>query len=186
MIQSLTLYQLSHCSMTSGICNRTTGPNVVCLLKLTLLFRLVCDPISFSIPLVPLLIASLISLSIPGTATSPNTWAAENIIIHEKTNNVGMRHEKTRPSLCISSVWSESMLSVWRMFGSLVTHWVYSEDSDSGWSSLCLAVTHFSWFCHIGIKHGFSCISICQVRKETLTWGQSPRFSTSPEGPGEH
>ena len=37
---------------------------------------------------------------------------------------------KTRISLGIRPVWSESSLSAWRKLGSLVTHWAHSEDSD--------------------------------------------------------
>ena len=31
---------------------------------------------------------------------------------------------------CIRPVWSESLLSAWRKFGSSATHWAHSEDSD--------------------------------------------------------
>ena len=42
--------------------------------------------------------------------------------------------EKTQISLRISSVWSESLISVWRKLGSSATHWVHSKDSDqTGW-----------------------------------------------------
>ena len=37
---------------------------------------------------------------------------------------------KTQTSLGIRPVWSEFLLSTWRGFGSLATHWVHSEDSD--------------------------------------------------------
>ena len=37
---------------------------------------------------------------------------------------------------------------------------------------------------NIGIKHGFTCINVCQVPREMLkTRGRRPRFSTTPEGP---
>ena len=37
---------------------------------------------------------------------------------------------KTRISLGIRPVWSESSLCAWRKFGALATHWTHSEDSD--------------------------------------------------------
>ena len=37
---------------------------------------------------------------------------------------------KTKISLGIRPVWSESLLSAWRKLGSLATHWAHSEDSD--------------------------------------------------------
>ena len=41
-----------------------------------------------------------------------------------------VRPAKTKISLGIYSVWSESSLPAWRKFGSLATHWAHSEDSD--------------------------------------------------------
>ena len=41
-----------------------------------------------------------------------------------------VRPAKTRISLGIHPVWSESLLSAWRKLGLLVAHWVHSEDSD--------------------------------------------------------
>ena len=49
---------------------------------------------------------------------------------HDKTNKVTVRPAKTRISLGIRPVWSESSLSAWRNLGSLATHWVHGEDSD--------------------------------------------------------
>ena len=41
---------------------------------------------------------------------------------------------KTKISLGICSVWSESSMSAWRNLGSLATHWVHCEDTDqTGW-----------------------------------------------------
>ena len=37
---------------------------------------------------------------------------------------------KSQISLGIRPVWSESLLSAWRKFRSLATHWTHSEDSD--------------------------------------------------------
>ena len=48
----------------------------------------------------------------------------------DKTNKVSVRPAKTRISLGIHPVWSESLLSAWRKLGSLATHWAHSEDSD--------------------------------------------------------
>ena len=56
---------------------------------------------------------------------------------------------KTRISLGIRPVWSESSLSAWRKLGSLATHLVHSEDSRSDWAdaladlSLRWAQSHF-------------------------------------------
>ena len=47
---------------------------------------------------------------------------------HDKTNKVSVRPAKTRISLGIRPVWSESSLSTWRKLGSLATHWAHSED----------------------------------------------------------
>ena len=41
-----------------------------------------------------------------------------------------VRPAKTQISLGIRPVWSESLLSIWRRFGSLDTHKAHSEDSD--------------------------------------------------------
>ena len=41
-----------------------------------------------------------------------------------------VRPTKTRISLGIRPVWSESLLSAWQHLGSLATHWAHSEDSD--------------------------------------------------------
>ena len=50
---------------------------------------------------------------------------------------------KTRISLGIRPVWSESLLSAWRKLGSLATHWAHSEDllrlgGCPGWSESSL------------------------------------------------
>ena len=49
---------------------------------------------------------------------------------HDNTNKVSVRPERTRISLGICPVWSESSLSAWRNFGPLATHWAHSRDSD--------------------------------------------------------
>ena len=49
---------------------------------------------------------------------------------HDKTSKMRVRPAKTRVSLGICPVWSESLLSTWRKLGSLATHWAHSEDSD--------------------------------------------------------
>ena len=49
---------------------------------------------------------------------------------HDKINKMTLRPAKTRISLGIRPVWSESSLSAWRKLGSLATHWVHSEDFD--------------------------------------------------------
>ena len=49
---------------------------------------------------------------------------------HDKTNKMACAPAKTRISLGICPVWSESWLTAWRKLGSLATHWVHSEDSD--------------------------------------------------------
>ena len=45
-----------------------------------------------------------------------------------KPTKVTVRPAKTRISLGIRPVWSESSLSPWRKLGSLATHWAHSED----------------------------------------------------------
>ena len=49
---------------------------------------------------------------------------------HEKTNKTTVYLTKTRISLGIRPLQSESSLSAWRKLGSLATHWAHSEDSD--------------------------------------------------------
>ena len=70
---------------------------------------------------------------------------------HDKTSNVAVRPAKTRISLGIRPVCSESSLSACRKLGSLATHWAHSEDW-SVWAdaqadlSLRWAHTHFVGF----------------------------------------
>ena len=45
-----------------------------------------------------------------------------------------VRPVKTQICLGIRPVWSESSLSAWRNFGSLVTHWVHSESLSLHWA----------------------------------------------------
>ena len=52
---------------------------------------------------------------------------------YDKTNKMSVRPAKTRISLGIRPVWSESLLSAWRNLGSLATHWVHSKDTDQTW-----------------------------------------------------
>ena len=47
---------------------------------------------------------------------------------HDKTNKMTVRPAKTRISLGICPVWSESSLSAWRKLWSLATHLVHRED----------------------------------------------------------
>ena len=53
---------------------------------------------------------------------------------------------KTRISLGIHSVWSESSLSAWRNLGSLATHWVHSKDYAQ--ADLSLQWAHRSFCCY--------------------------------------
>ena len=48
---------------------------------------------------------------------------------HDKTNKMSVRPAKTQISPGIRLVWSESLLSAWKL-GSLSTQWAHSEDSD--------------------------------------------------------
>ena len=68
---------------------------------------------------------------------------------------------KTRISLGIRQVWSESSLSAWRKFGYLATHWAHSEDSDQTgrMPESPLGAQSFCWFCHEA-AHLFSCINV--------------------------
>ena len=69
----------------------------------------------------------------------------------DKTNKMSVRSAKTRISLGIHLVWSESLLSAWRKLGFLATHWMHSEDC-SDWVdaqsdlSLCWAHSRFVGF----------------------------------------
>ena len=72
----------------------------------------------------------------------------------DKTNKMTVRPAKTKISLGICPVWSESLLSTGRKLGSLATHWAHSEDSDQtgrmpqAEPSLRWAHMPFCWFCH--------------------------------------
>ena len=93
---------------------------------------------------------------------------------HDKTNK--MCPTKTRISLGIHPVWSESSLSAWRKLGSLTTHWVYSEDW-SDWAdaqadlSLLWAHSHFVGFVVRHLK--FILLTLSDLRK---------RFEREPIG----
>ena len=65
-----------------------------------------------------------------------------------------VRPAKTRISLGICPVWSESLGVRMKKLGSLVAHWVQSEDSDqTGQMPRLIWVfvgrTSFCWFCHV-------------------------------------
>ena len=78
---------------------------------------------------------------------------------HDKTNKMSVRPTKTKISLGIRPVWSESSLSAWRKLESLATHWAHSEDwsdwtdaqADLGTHSLC-------WFCHVAAHFSVLCL----------------------------
>ena len=97
---------------------------------------------------------------------------------HDKNNKMSVRPAKTRISLGIRPVWSESLVSAWRKIWSWAAHSVHSEDSDpslwcpheerlgpelpiqctaktlirlggcQGWSVSSLDAQKFCWFCH--------------------------------------
>ena len=50
--------------------------------------------------------------------------------LRRKPTNWHVRPAKTKISLSIRPVWSESSLSAWRNIGSLATHWAHSECFD--------------------------------------------------------
>ena len=68
---------------------------------------------------------------------------------HDKTNKMtSVCPAKTRISLGIRPVWSESLLSAWRNIKSLATHWAHS--IRPVWSESSLgAHWSFCWFCHV-------------------------------------
>ena len=74
------------------------------------------------------------------------TWSSKCEPPHDKTNKMNVRPAKTRISLGIRPVWSESSLSAWRKLGSLTIHWAHSEDSDQTGLSLRWVHTHFVGF----------------------------------------
>ena len=53
---------------------------------------------------------------------------------------------RLRSAMGTGSVWSESLLSVWRSFGYLATHKTHNQDSDH--LSPCWVHRSFCWFCH--------------------------------------
>ena len=62
-----------------------------------------------------------------------------------------VRQAKTKISLGICPVWSESSLSAWRKLGSLATHWVHNED----WSHWADAQADLSLLCPLCHFVGF-------------------------------
>ena len=72
--------------------------------------------------------------------TNIQTWYFQDIVLemtwvvfeppHGKTNKITVRTAKTKISLGIRPIWSESSLSTSRKLRSLATHWAHSEDSD--------------------------------------------------------
>ena len=71
---------------------------------------------------------------------------------HDKTNKMSVRTAKTRISLGICQVWSESSLSPWRNLGSLATHILLICSTASlgpgQMPSLMLGAQSFCWLCH--------------------------------------
>ena len=63
---------------------------------------------------------------------------------HDKINKMIVRPAKTRISLGIHTVWSESSLSAWRIRGPLTIHWAHSADTDQ--IARMPAHTHFVGF----------------------------------------
>ena len=85
-------------------------------------------------------------------------WAYLSRIVTKPTQ-WHLRPAKTRISLGIRPVWSESSLSAWRKLGSLATHWAHSEDySDQTgrMSSLCAhaILLVLSWVGSFGFASG--------------------------------
>ena len=63
---------------------------------------------------------------------------------HDKTNKMAVRPAKTRISLGIRPLWSESSLSAWWKLGSLATHWAQAKTLIR--LGGCWALTHFVGF----------------------------------------
>ena len=67
-----------------------------------------------------------------------------------------VRPAKTKISLGICPVWSESSLSAWRKLGSLAAHWAHSEDwlewADAQADLSSLGAQSFCWFCHVAAQ----------------------------------
>ena len=78
----------------------------------------------------------MIILEMSHLMTKPTKWS--------------VRPVKTQTSLGICPVWSESLLSVWRKLGSLVTQWRLwcRLGGCPGWSESSLGAQSFCWFCH--------------------------------------
>ena len=55
-----------------------------------------------------------------------------------------MRPAKTKISLSIRPIWSESSLSAWRKLGSLATNWAHCEDSDQTGGKLGSLATNWA------------------------------------------
>ena len=103
---------------------------------------------------------------------SPSIWAAS----WQSQQNYLCGQAKTRLSLGICPVWSESSLSAGRKLGSLATHWPHSEDwSDraDAQADLSLRSAHISFccFCHEA-AHTILCLQSFNLFKviQTLLW----------------
>ena len=92
-------------------------------------------------------------------------WAAAQ---QNQQNN--MHPAKTQISLGIRPFWLASLLSAWRILGSLATYWAHSED----WSgcadaqadlSLCWAHRSFCWFCRAAALELGTNTYHCKFRK---------------------
>ena len=57
-------------------------------------------------------------------------WDYGSCELNETPHDKTVRSAKTKITLGIRPVWTESSLSAWRKLESLATHWTYSEDSD--------------------------------------------------------
>ena len=97
-----------------------------------------------------------------------------------KPTKSSVRPVKTKISLGIRPIWSESSLSTWRKLGSLATHCVHSEDAEQTGQMprLIWVFARCSHFCHTCFSMGDlgMQVSVClfihpSVRPSTFTMG---------------
>ena len=100
-----------------------------------------------------------------------------------------LRPVKIQIRVGIRPVWSESLLSAWRNHGSLATHWVHSDDSDTGWTPWLIWIfakrsTSFCWFCHasaqIPVSDCFCTAGFCWAGADNCWRSSEERWS--PKG----
>ena len=105
---------------------------------------------------------------------------------HDKTNKVTVRSAKTKISLGIRPVWSESSLSAWRKLGPLATHSVQAKTlirlgRCPGWSESSLGAQSLCWFCSVSAHFQLSQVMRKPVFRDVSINSNRPAQLQKPE-----